>query len=147
MKFKLTSIIVGAIAIAVAATPLSAKADDTTSGTGSVVTQQSPHSPFAGLNLSQQQQDQIAQIRSSTRSQIQQVLTSEQQNQLQATIQAGQKPRAAFQSLNLSDQQKNQIKQLWQSARQQMKAVLTPEQRQQIQARIQQRQVQPTPNQ
>jgi len=152
MKFKLMPMLAGAISLTVIATPILAKAQNLGNETSPAVTQQTHHhSPFAQLNLTQQQQDQMAQIKSSTKAQINQVLTTDQQNQLQASIQAGQKRWEAFKSLNLSDNQKNQIRQIMQSSRQQMDAVLTPEQRQQMQARIQQwrqqRQEQQTQNQ
>ncbi len=139
MKFKFISLIAGAVAIAFLATPLGAKAQDTSSGPSPGVTQPTQHhSPYADLNLTQQQQDQLAQIKSDTHSRINQVLTSDQQNQLQAAIQAGQKRGEAFKSLNLSQEQMTQIKQIWQSSRQQMRAVLTPEQQQQLRAKAQQ---------
>ncbi len=139
MKFKFISMIAGVVALALLATPLGAKAQDPSSQPSPAVTQPSQHhSPYASLNLTQQQQDQLAQIKSDTHSRINQVLTSDQQNQLQAAIQAGQKRGEAFKSLNLSQEQMTQIKQIWQSSRQQMRAVLTPEQQQQLRAKAQQ---------
>ncbi len=135
MKFKLMPMLAGAISLTVIATPFIAKADNPGSEPSPAVTQPTQHhSPFANLNLTQQQQDQLAQIKSDIEARTNQVLTSDQQDQLQAAISAGKGRRAAFKSLNLSEEQKNQIKQIWQSSRQQMEAVLTPEQRQQLQA-------------
>lgn len=139
MKFKLMPMLAGLISLTVVTTPFIAKAQDSGSESLPQTTQQTQrHSPFANLNLTQQQQDQLAQIKSDTQARINQVLTSDQQAQLQNARQSGEKPWQAFKSLNLSPQQKDQIKQIRQSSRQQMKAVLTPEQQQQMQARMQQ---------
>lgn len=135
MKMKLKSILATVISLAVVTAPVVVKADTPPSEPGSPATQQPQHSPFANLNLSQQQQDQISKIQSDTDSKIQQVLTSDQQNQLAQQTQSGKKRWEVFKSLNLSQQQKQQIKQLRKSAKQQMAAVLTPEQRQELHAK------------
>ncbi len=134
-KMKLKPMLAAIISLAVLSTPVVVKADTPTSAPGSPTSEQSPPSPFANLNLSQQQQQQISQIQSDTDSKIQQVLTSNQQDQLAQQTQAGKKRWEAFKSLNLSQQQKQQIKQLRKSAKQQMAAVLTPEQRQELHAK------------
>ncbi|MBW4472364.1 MAG: hypothetical protein KME45_18620 [Stenomitos rutilans HA7619-LM2] len=117
---------------------------------------QSP-SPSAGqyqkrgvnLNLTAEQKAQLKQIRESTRSQIDAVLTPEQKAQIAAAKQqrqAGQpgqrvkKARGVWASLNLSADQKAKIQAIRQDAKQQRDAVLTPEQRQQLEQARQQRQ-------
>lgn len=98
------------------------------------------------LNLSDDQKAQLKQIRESTRSQIESILTPEQKAQLDAAKQQrqpgqrGQKARGIWASLNLTADQKAQIKTIRQDAKQKMDAVLTAEQRQQLEQSRQQRQ-------
>ncbi len=99
------------------------------------------------LNLTDDQKAQLKQIRESSRSQIDAILTPEQKTQLEAAKQQrqagqqGQKPRGMWAALNLTADQKAQIKAIRQDAKQKMDAVLTAEQRQQLeQARQQKRQ-------
>ncbi|MBW4579064.1 MAG: hypothetical protein KME42_05740 [Tildeniella nuda ZEHNDER 1965/U140] len=98
------------------------------------------------LNLTDDQKAQLKQIRESTRSQIESILTPEQKAQLDAAKQQrqsgqrGQKVRGMWASLNLTADQKAQIKTIRQDAKQKMDAVLTAEQRQQLEQSRQQRQ-------
>ncbi|PSB31889.1 hypothetical protein [Stenomitos frigidus] len=98
------------------------------------------------LNLTADQKVQLKQIRESTRSQIESILTQEQKDQLAAAKQQrqqgqqGQKARGLWASLNLTADQKAKIKAIRQDAKQKMAAVFTPEQRQQLEQQRQQRQ-------
>ncbi|MBW4690509.1 MAG: hypothetical protein KME27_01945 [Lyngbya sp. HA4199-MV5] len=101
------------------------------------------------LNLTDEQKAQLKQIRESTRSQIDAVLTPEQKAQLAAAKQQRQegqpgqrakKARGVWASLNLTADQKTKIQAIRQDAKQQMDTVLTPEQRQQLEQARQQRQ-------
>lgn len=98
------------------------------------------------LNLTADQKAQLKQIRESTRTKIEAILTPEQKAQLAAAKQQrqqgqrGQKARGMWASLNLTADQKAQIKSIRQDAKQQMDAVLTAEQRQQLEQARQQRQ-------
>lgn len=85
------------------------------------------------LSLTDSQKNQIEQIFTSTRSQIQNVLTPEQREQLQTVKQRGMKNRGVFRSLNLSEEQKQQIKNIRQNNRQQISQILSPEQRKTMQ--------------
>lgn len=85
------------------------------------------------LNLTPQQQQRMQQIKQSTQTQIENILTAEQRSQLQAARQNGENPRRALKSLNLSAEQRTQMREIKRSSREQMDAVLTPEQRQQLQ--------------
>ena len=108
------------------------------------------------LNLTEAQKAQLKQIRESTRSQMDAILTSEQKAQLDAAKQqrqqrqpgegqsgqqgqSGQKPRGKWAALNLTADQKARIQAVRQDAKQKMDAVLTAEQRQQLEQRRQQR--------
>jgi periplasmic protein CpxP/Spy len=98
------------------------------------------------LNLTADQKAQLKQIRESTRSQIDAVLTQEQREQLAAAKQQrqqgqqGQKTRGMWASLNLTADQKAKVKAIRQDAKQKMDAVLTAEQRQQLEQQRQTRQ-------
>ena len=123
--------------------------------------------PFANLNLTEQQRQQIRQIfqtaksqgtsQSDVQSQIKGVLTTAQQQQLQTDLQSqatsgqgqnGQNaPANPFANLGLTSSQQAQIQQIFQNAQSQgtsqsdlqsqIDAVLTPAQQQQLQANLQ----------
>jgi periplasmic protein CpxP/Spy len=88
---------------------------------------------LSGLNLTQQQQDQIDQIRNQTRSQVESILSETQRTQIRTAMQQGQDFRAAAAAANVSADQQAQIRQIFQASRQQMASVLTPDQQQQLQ--------------
>ncbi|WP_013323904.1 Spy/CpxP family protein refolding chaperone [Gloeothece verrucosa] len=84
------------------------------------------------LNLTPEQQTQMRQIWQSTRTQIENVLTEEQKNQLRTAKDKGQNMRQVWSSLNLTSEQQSQIQAIRQDSQQKMKAILTPEQQQQL---------------
>lgn len=84
MKLKLMPVLAGAIALTVVATPLAVKAGPNGSG------------QRAGIELTQEQQNQMEQIRSNTRSEIEAILTPEQREQFQATLEQGGGMRSAI---------------------------------------------------
>jgi periplasmic protein CpxP/Spy len=133
MQLKVIPILAGAIALTFAATPLMVNAEPNPNaplpGEGS-----QPFKKIEGLNLTQDQKDKIKEIRENTRTQIQGILTTEQQEQFKTAMQSGQRqrPRQVFATLNLTEQQKTQIRQIMQTSKQQMQAVLTPEQQQKV---------------
>jgi periplasmic protein CpxP/Spy len=92
------------------------------------------------LNLTEDQKAQMKQIKESTRTRIEAILTAEQKAQLQTAKQQGQRKREAFKSINLTEAQKEQIRGIRQETQQQMEAVLTPEQRQTLAQMRQERQ-------
>lgn len=75
-------------------------------------------------NLTDAQKTQMQALRQSVKQQVEAVLTSEQQSQLQAAISQGQKPREAMATLNLSSSQQAQIQQIRQTAKTQIQAIL-----------------------
>lgn len=130
-----------------------------TSSDSSIFLAQARRSP---LNLTPDQQAQMRQIRESTRTQIENILTPEQRNQWNAAMeqmrasrgQRGQRGQGAqgaqgaqlgqmFSSLNLTPEQKAQIQRISQESKQKMEAILTPEQRQQMQQMRQNRRQSP----
>lgn len=124
MKRKLMPLLVGAIALTFAATPLVLHAQSDRP------IQDLPQ--FAGVELTQDQQDELAQIREETRAQIEAILTPEQLELFRAAKESGQVRREAFAQMNLSDEQRAQIREIREAAKSESQAILTPEQQEQI---------------
>jgi periplasmic protein CpxP/Spy len=147
MKIKPMPILVGAFAVAVVATPLAIKAQTILSGKP-LVAQADHHSPWDQLNLSDQQKTQLKQIQDDTRTQMEAVLTADQQAKLKAAMQQHrqdqgqgqnhQRRQDSMASLNLSDEQKAKMKEIMQAQKTRMDAVFTPEQKQQMHQQWQQ---------
>ena len=127
----------GVLALTVAAAPLAVKADNQSNQPSSGQAQNKPR--FAGVELTQQQKDQMEQIRRDTRAQIEQILTPQQREQFKTAMQNRQGGRAAFAAMNLSPEQQTQMRTIMQSSKSRAEAVLTVEQRQQIQKYRQER--------
>lgn len=138
MKPKLMPMLVGAIALTVAATPLVVKAQANSSGQLSVA-QAQRRDRFADLNLTQRQKDQIEQIRKDTHSQLKSVFTPQQLEQLKAARKNHQGMRQAIATMNLTQQQKTRLKEIKRSAKSKMEAILTPIQQRQLQQKLQER--------
>ncbi|QIR40147.1 P pilus assembly/Cpx signaling pathway, periplasmic inhibitor/zinc-resistance associated protein [Tolypothrix sp. PCC 7910] len=162
MKVKTLSLVAGAIALTLTATPFAAQAQRGFSGHKQVVAQntngqrgeRSNKGAWQQLGLTDAQKTQIQQIRRDTRTQIEGILTQEQKDQLKAQFEQrqaqrgqrraqgaqrpqGQQPgefgKRGFESLNLTEDQKTQIKQIMQTSQQKIQALLTPEQRTKLQ--------------
>ncbi|HEY9651141.1 MAG TPA: hypothetical protein V6C95_10800 [Coleofasciculaceae cyanobacterium] len=119
MKLKLIPMLAGVLAAAaIAVTPLVAVA-------------QAPQSEATRtrITLSDEQHTQLEQIQAETISQIQSVLTKEQNTQLMASLQNGQGLNGVE---NLSDEQLTQIQTILQQFNERIGGILTPEQIQQI---------------
>lgn len=130
MKLKLMPIFAGLFVIAVVTTPFVVQAGPNYQG------------QKAGLELTQEQQNQMQQIRRNTRSEIEAILTSEQKQQFQAALEQRRGMRSAIAAMNLSPEQQTQLRNIMQSAKAQKDALLTSEQKQQLQERRSQRQQQ-----
>ncbi|BAY85228.1 hypothetical protein NIES267_47270 [Calothrix parasitica NIES-267] len=74
-------------------------------------------------NLTQAQRTQIEEIRDNTRSQVESVLTPQQEVEFQSSVEDGQKMRSAVANLNLSPEQQTQIDEIMQVAKEQKKAI------------------------
>ena len=165
MKLKLIPVLAGAIALTLAAVPLASQIVQAQSNTGTP-SQNAPRMKgmkgmrgMNALNLTAEQKAQMQQIRQETKAQIEQVLTAEQRQQLEAAKAQWQAARAErqaaraqgqpkperqaqtgqarerkgpFANLNLSAEQKTRIQEIKQASRQRMEAVLTAEQRQKL---------------
>ncbi|MEP0869974.1 hypothetical protein NDA01_09180 [Trichocoleus desertorum AS-A10] len=157
MKLKLIPLLAGAIAMTLAAAPLATQVVQAQSNTGTP--SQSGHrmkgmKGMNALNLSAEQRTQMQQIHEETKAAIEQVLTAEQRQQLEAIKAQRQATRAErqaarvegqarpqgetrerrgpFANLNLSAEQQTRIQEIKQASRQRMEAVLTEEQRQKL---------------
>ena len=131
---KLYLVIPAALALALAAAPVLPVFTQAASALPTEVAERQGEARGRRLNLSEQQQTQMRQIRESTKARIDRVLNSQQQAELQR---ARQERRRA--NLNLTDEQKAQMRAIRQEARRQMDTLLTAEQRQQLEQMRQQR--------
>lgn len=142
MKLKIMPLLAGALAITVAGAPLAVKAQPKQSN--QPAPGQAQNKPGSGgVELTEQQQKQIAQIRLETRTQIEKIFTAQQRQKFQAAMQGGKGMRAAFAAMNLSQDQQTQLQAIVKSAQSRAEAILTPQQRQQIQQYMQQQRQQP----
>ncbi|MEM7714549.1 MAG: P pilus assembly/Cpx signaling pathway, periplasmic inhibitor/zinc-resistance associated protein [Cyanobacteria bacterium P01_A01_bin.68] len=144
LNLKRTSLILAAIVTV--GTAGAAFANIQSSSNDSVVVAQSQkregkrEGKFKRLNLTEDQKAQMQQIRESARAQMQEVLTPEQLEKLEAAKASGQKKREVFRSLNLTDTQKAEMKEIKESKKAQFEAILTDEQKAQLQEMKQNRQ-------
>ncbi|MEA5616304.1 P pilus assembly/Cpx signaling pathway, periplasmic inhibitor/zinc-resistance associated protein [Cronbergia sp. UHCC 0137] len=143
MKFKTLSLIAGAIALTLTATPFTVQAQTNFSAPIQIA---QGKGGWNKLGLTDAQKAQMQEIRRNTKAQIEQVLTSEQKAKLKAMMQErkaqrqnggegqrqGRKRGDVFAALNLTETQKSQMRQIRESAKQQRDAVLTPAQKQQM---------------
>ena len=137
MKRKLKPVLAGAIALTLAAAPLAVKAQS--NQPNQPVRGQSQNQPqIAGVKITQQQQQQLAEIRRNTRAQVEKILTPQQLQQFKAAIESPRQGQSPFAGMNLSEDQQTKLQAIVQSAQYRAEAILTPEQRQQIQQRVQQ---------
>ncbi len=141
MKLKNFSLIAGAIALSLSATPFVVNAQQIAQTPTEV--KQDHNGPFERLGLTDAQKTQIKDIRSNSRTQMEAILTSEQKQQLEAAKQArqgqprqargqGERPNKGWASLNLTPEQKTQMRQIRESEKNQIQAILTPQQQQQF---------------
>ncbi|MGB6299654.1 MAG: hypothetical protein WBF90_26240 [Rivularia sp. (in: cyanobacteria)] len=74
-------------------------------------------------NLTQAQRTQIEQVKNNARSQVEAVLTPQQQAEWKNAVQDGQKMRSAVASLNLSQEQQTQINEIMEVSKEQKRAI------------------------
>lgn len=146
MQLKPLSLLVGALALTLTATPFAVQAQ-TNSSSVLLIAQAGKKGPWESLGLSNEQKARIQEIGRNSRAQIEAVFTPEQKAKMEAARQArqaqrqqGQRPQAGqrggkknFAELNLTEDQKTRIRSIRQTSQQQMEAVLTPEQRTKLQ--------------
>ncbi|WP_414545715.1 P pilus assembly/Cpx signaling pathway, periplasmic inhibitor/zinc-resistance associated protein [Nostoc sp. CCY0012] len=148
MKFKPLSLLAGAVALTLTATPFAVQAQ-MRSFSPQLAQNARPEKGQKGagwsrLELTDAQKAQMQTIQTNTRAQIEALLTAEQKATLAAAQQArqaqrqsgqgqGQRPHKGWTNLNLTPQQQTQMRQIREASKQQMLAVLNPQQRQQLQ--------------
>ncbi|WP_414566786.1 MULTISPECIES: P pilus assembly/Cpx signaling pathway, periplasmic inhibitor/zinc-resistance associated protein [unclassified Anabaena] len=148
MKFKPLSLLAGAVALTLTATPFAVQAQ-MRSFSPQLAQNAKPERGQKGagwsrLELTDAQKAQMQAIKTNTRAQIEALLTAEQKATLAAAQQArqaqrqsgqgqGQRPQKDWTNLNLTPQQQTQMRQIRETSKQQMLAVLNPQQRQQLQ--------------
>ena len=130
MKFNLKTAAIGSLAaLALLAAPLGLMKSVHAEGGG-----RGHH--LEQLDLSDAQRSQIEAIRTNTRSQIDSVLTANQQATLENSEQRG---RRAFRELDLSEDQREQLREIHEASRDRVSSVLTDAQRSQLEERREQR--------
>ena len=153
MKFKVMSVLTGAVLVAATTTPLNVNAVQVLPGQHLLAQATPPQGQgkLADLNLTQDQKARMRQLHQETRQKIEAVLTQEQRRQYTAALQNPSRAvrngngdmnsfsvqrsgrRNVMASLNLTQEQKNKIRDLMQSARSRMNGILTEAQRTQLQ--------------
>jgi periplasmic protein CpxP/Spy len=129
MKRKLLSLIVGGfVLVAPVITPMAAQANSL----GDLPI-------LSGIELTQQQEDQLAQARRQVRSEIEAIVSPEQKNRFKTALERGDGLRAAIAAMNLSSDQKVQVRQVLQASRSTFSSILTAEQRQQLRQNVRSR--------
>ena len=106
-------------------------AQGTSQGTAAqpYITSQSP--AFKGIDLTKDQEQQIAALSKSTISKINAQLSAGQQQQIKTALDEGKDLKTAVQSVNLSFRQKRSMQGILQNMQSEMKEILTPAQYQQ----------------
>ena len=135
MKIKLIPMLAGAIVLGAIATPFALNAQAKPSAQPLLAQAQQHQGKWSQLNLTEQQQQQMRQLREETRTQMQSILTPEQQQKLQAAMQNGQgRNNQAWREVmaSLTDEQKAKKRELMQQQKSRFEAILTAEQKQQL---------------
>lgn len=110
--------------------PLAAKAQVNNTAPQKVSQARGQNTP--NLQLSQYQINAISEIRSKTRTQIQNVLTPQQRQKIQYDLQMGKNPQQVFASIQFTRQQQNQLRAIMMNSHNQKESVLTPTQKRTI---------------
>lgn len=135
MKIKLMPMLAGAIVLGAIATPFALNAQANPSVQPLLAQAQQHQSKWSRLNLTEQQQQQMSQIKEETRTQMQSILTPEQQQKLQAAMQNGQgRNNQAWREVmaSLTDEQKAKKRELMQQQKSRFEGILTAQQKQQM---------------
>ncbi len=74
-------------------------------------------------NLTQAQRTQIEEVKNNARSQVEAVLTPQQQAEWKSAVEDGQKMRSAVANLNLSQEQQTQINEIMKVSKEQKTAI------------------------
>ena len=140
MKLNKLSLLASAFALTLTVIPFAAQAEINSSSSTIVAQRQKRGEWKNKLNLTEDQKAQMQQIKESARTQMQEILTPEQLEKLEAAKASGQKKREVLRSVNLTDAQKAEMKKVRESRKAQFEAILTDEQKAQLQEMKQNRQ-------
>jgi periplasmic protein CpxP/Spy len=124
--------VVGTIAFSLIALPHNVNAK-TPSRTTQQVAQAQAQPAAPSIKLSAKQQQDIKVIQAKIRTQVKNVMTKQQIQQVEAAMKAGQTPRQAFAAVKFTAQQQQSLRQIMIASQQEMENVLTTEQKQELQ--------------
>jgi periplasmic protein CpxP/Spy len=133
MKLKALSLLACAVAVTVATTTFTANAQNNANTPLLMAQGQELPAKFQSLGLTDAQKSQISEAYNQMRSEISGVLTEEQRQQYQSSVQNGGSEKEALKSLQLTEEQKTKVKTIKDSKKQKIQGILTEEQRQQLQ--------------
>ncbi|AFY58005.1 hypothetical protein Riv7116_5637 [Rivularia sp. PCC 7116] len=85
-----------------------------------------------GIEFSDEQKEKLKEVNQEARSRMSEILTSEQQDDLRAAVDAGTNPQEAIKTLNLSNKQKNNLEKVQKWQRKQVLGILDNEQKRKI---------------
>ncbi len=144
MRFKQLSVIATAIALSTVTLPQTVLANPVAPQLTIAQARPNTNRPArsAGIQLTPEQQQKLAEIQNNTRSQIEKIFTAEQKRTAEARLKAGVPPRQVFAELKFTPQQQQALQQVFISSQQQIEALLTNEQKQELIRQQQQRQQQ-----
>lgn len=126
MKIKLLPLVAGIATLSLLTAPLILNAQKSNAFP--------PEGPpgLAGLNLTPDQQAKLDKMRDSVDSQIEGILTPQQQQNFRRVRELRQELRQEMEALNLTEDQKNQMHSFMRANRDQMDSILTDEQKQKL---------------
>jgi periplasmic protein CpxP/Spy len=140
MKLKNLSLLIGAIASSLTATPFAVKAETNIKAPNQIAQTpkpapaKPPAQPPANdpLQLTPPQIAQIDKIRAQTRADIEAILTPKQMETLKTSLQNRQGVNAAFAAMNLTQDQQKRMREAIESSQQKIANVLTPAQKERL---------------
>ncbi|HBE19035.1 MAG TPA: hypothetical protein DEG17_16775 [Cyanobacteria bacterium UBA11149] len=126
MKIKLLPLVAGIATLSIATAPfiLNAQKSNALPPEG--------HPGLAELNLTPEQQSKLDQMRDNVDSQIEGILSPQQQQRFQRVRELRQELRQEMEALNLTEDQKEQMHSIMRANRDQMADILTDEQKQKL---------------
>jgi periplasmic protein CpxP/Spy len=131
MRFKYPSLLIGTIVLIIAALPFTVQAQNKLDSP-IVIAELAEGGQLQRLGLSDSQKAQIEEIRSSTRSQVEEVITVEQREQFKNGVKNGQGLPAAMLSMKLTPEQQTQLQEILESSKTKFESVLTLKQKQKV---------------
>jgi periplasmic protein CpxP/Spy len=91
------------------------------------------------LDLTPDQETQMAEVRRDTLAQLETIVSAEQRETFKSKMTEGATLREAIASMNLSEDQRTQVRATFQAARQEAQTILTPAQQEEVRELLQSR--------